>query len=101
MTRLLATGLLSLSLSACAARYTPVQPAPPPVADVPDAALVTPCDIFDGDPVTNIALVTELTHVRRQRNDCAAAVAALAQWRTDALRRADEARKKAATPPGE
>lgn len=57
-------------------------------ADVPDAALVAPCDTADGDPATNGALIAELAHVRRQRNDCAAQIDATRQWRTDALRRA-------------
>ncbi len=60
-------------------------------ADVPDAALVVLCDIANGDPATNGELTNEVTRARRQRNDCAAQVAALRQWRTDALRRAADA----------
>lgn len=71
----------------CGRHYAPVKTTRPP-ADVPDAALVAPCDKTDGDPTTNLALALELNHVRRQRDDCAAQVDGMRQWRADALKRA-------------
>ena len=87
MTRLFVIGLASLSLAACAPRYAPVKSTPPP-ADVPDAALVSPCDRANGDPETNAALALETAHTRKQRDDCADRMDGIRQWRDDALRRA-------------
>jgi len=87
MIRQLAIGLACLSLTACGKHYEPIKSAPAP-ADVPDAALVAPCDTTETDPAVNVALALELAHTRKQRNDCAAQVAGIAQWRKDALLRA-------------
>ena len=76
-----------LSLTACAKPYTAIDLLPPP-ADVPDAALVVACDTAEGDPLTNLAVANELINTRKQRDDCAARVAAIARWRADALTRA-------------
>lgn len=88
MIRLFAIGVLSLSLAACGKPYAPVKPIPRP-ADVPDAALVEPCDTFERDPVDNAALADELAATRKQRDDCAAKVDGTRQWRKDAIRRAE------------
>lgn len=48
---------------------------------LPDAALVQPCDTSEGDPATNAALAEELTRTREQRDECAAQVKALGDWR--------------------
>lgn len=88
MIRLFVIGLASLSLTACAQRYEPVRTVPR-APDVPDAALVAPCDVFERDPANNEALADELAATRQQRDDCASKVAGLAQWRRDALKRAE------------
>jgi hypothetical protein len=58
-------------------------------ADLPDAALVAPCDTSDRDVPTNGDLADELNRTRRQRNDCATNVDGLRQWRADALKRSE------------
>ncbi len=65
----------------------PVKSVPRP-ADVPDAALVEPCDTTESDPVDNGALADELIATRKQRDDCAAKVEGNRQWRADAIKRA-------------
>ena len=85
-------------LAACGTHYAPVKPVPAPL-DVPDGALVAPCDVRNGDPETNKALISEVLHTRRQRNDCAAQVDGLRSWRSDALKRADDALKTAGEAP--
>lgn len=87
MIRQLAIGLACLSLTACGKPYVPAKSTPAP-ADVPDAALVAPCDQTNADPATNVALALELAHARKQRDDCAAQVQGIGQWRKDALLRA-------------
>jgi len=57
---------------------------------LPDAALVQPCDTTERPAATNGDLVDELGRTRRQRNDCAAQVEGMAQWRVDAAKRAEE-----------
>jgi hypothetical protein len=59
----------------------------PPV-DVPDGALMAPCERSETDPATNAALATELSRTRRQRDDCADRMDGVARWRADALKRA-------------
>jgi hypothetical protein len=56
---------------------------------LPDAALVAPCDRSNGDVPTNGDLADELNRARRQRNDCAAQVDGVRQWRADALKRSE------------
>lgn len=80
-------GLVSLSLQACAGHYKPIDPTPAPI-DVPDAALVAPCDVSEADPATNGTLINELTHTRKQRDDCATRMDGVRKWRTDATARA-------------
>ena len=87
-------GVMNLFLAGCATRYTPIKPVPMP-PDLPDASLVQPCDVTNVDTPTNGALAIELVHARRQRDDCAAKVDAIRQWRTDASARADAAVKAA------
>lgn len=87
MTRLFVIGAACLSLTACGKPYVPVKSTPAP-ADVPDAALVAPCDQANADPATNVALAIELAHARKQRDDCATNMRGVAQWRKDALLRA-------------
>lgn len=87
MIRRFVIGAACLSLAACEKPYVPVKSTPAP-ADVPDAALVAPCDTTNTDPATNVALALELAHARKQRDDCAAQVQGLSQWRKDALLRA-------------
>lgn len=87
MTRKSALLLTLLCLTACAQHYAPVEPIPTP-PDLPDAALVQPCDTAETDPATVGALGAELTHTRRQRDDCSAKVDGLAKWRGDAIKRA-------------
>ena len=91
MIRKFALGLIPLSLSACAAHLAPPAEYKAPPADVPDAALVAPCDRAEADPATNGELASELNHTRRQRNDCADRMDGVRQWRSDALKRADKA----------
>lgn len=79
--------VLASSLTACAGHYaTPSLDAAP--ADVPDAALVQPCDRANADPATNEQLATEAAHNRRQRDDCADRMDGVAAWRAHALDRA-------------
>lgn len=73
-------------LTACATHYAPVKIVAPPL-DLPDAALTAPCSVANGDPDTNKALVQELLHTRRQRNDCAAKVDGVRAWRKGAVDR--------------
>ena len=87
MIRPLKIGLLCLFLSGCARGYQPVKPTPAP-ADVPDAALVAPCDQSEVDPMTNRELANELAHTRRQRDECAGRMDGVRQWRAKALERA-------------
>ena len=93
MTRKLALGLILPCLAACGTHYEPVKSIPRP-ADVPDAALVAPCDTSERDPATNGDLADELALTRHQRDDCAAKVDGTAQWRQDAIRRAEQAASK-------
>jgi hypothetical protein len=58
---------------------------------VPDAALVAPCDTSNNPTATNGDLADELARNRGQRDDCAARMSGVAQWRADAIRRAAEA----------
>jgi hypothetical protein len=92
MIRTFALGLLCLSLTACGGRYhpRPIEYRAPP-ADVPDAALVAPCDTSDNPTPTNGEMADELARNRGQRNDCATRMGGVAQWRADAIRRAAEA----------
>ena len=92
MIRRFAIGLILLSLTACGAslKRTAIAPAPPP-ADVPNADLVAACDTSNNDTPTNGAMADELARTRGQRNDCAARMDGVRQWRTDAIRRAAEA----------
>lgn len=92
MNRKFALGLLLLSLTACGGRFhpRPIEYRAPP-ADVPDAALVAPCDVSDNPTPTNGDLAEELNRNRGQRNDCATRMVGVGQWRTDAIRRAAEA----------
>ena len=85
-------------LASCGTHYAPIRSANDTPADVPDAALVAPCDTAETDPATNTALALELSVTRRQRGDCAARMDGVRQWRTDALRRAEELRKASAAP---
>lgn len=89
MTRKLAIGLMFLSLAGCGKDYAPVKSTPSPL-DVPDAALVAPCDTTNGDPATNVALALELARTRRQRDDCSSQVDGLGKWRQDAIQRHKE-----------
>lgn len=82
-------GLVALCLAGCAKPYAPIETSRPPL-DLPDAALVAPCDTSEGDPATNGQLVEELNTTRRQRDDCAAQVDGIRQWRSDAIRRHEE-----------
>lgn len=93
MTRKLAIGPLLLFLTACGKPYEPVKSTPAPL-DVPDAALVAPCDTSEEDPAVNVALALELARTRRQRDDCAAKVDGVAQWRKDAIQRHGELTEK-------
>jgi hypothetical protein len=90
-------GVAPLFLAACGAHYAPLKLGAPPPADVPDAALVAPCDRANADPATNLAMSIELNHNRKQRDDCASRMDGVAQWRADALKRADAAAKAAAS----
>lgn len=66
------------------------------LSDLPDAALVQPCDTSETDPATNQAMSDELTRTREQRDGCATQVDGVRQWREGAVRRAAEANQKAA-----
>lgn len=88
MIRLFAIGLASLSLAACATHYAPVKPGEPVPPDLPDAALVQPCDTAETDPANNGQLANELSRTRRQRDDCATRMGGVATWRADAAKRA-------------
>lgn len=77
----------------CAGRYKPIDPTPTP-ADVPDAALVVPCDTAETDPAKNIDLANELSHTRRQRDDCASRMLGVGTWRLDAIKRAAPIKSK-------
>lgn len=79
-------GALFLSLSACAGRYRPIDPTPAP-ADLPDASLIAPCDVTEGNPENNGELSDELIRTRGQRDRCAAQIEGVAQWRSDAIKR--------------
>ena len=89
MNRLLLTGLLSLSLTACA---TPPKPVVETVlsGDLPDAALVAPCDTSDAPWRLNIELLDGWLKRGEQRDACAAQVAKLANWRAEAVARLNE-----------
>lgn len=70
-----------------------------PPADVPDAALVVPCDRSEQPIATNGQMAEELNRTRRQRNDCADRMDGVRQHRTDELRRAaTEAHAEGAVP---
>ena len=49
--------------------------------NLPDAALVAPCDVANAQVTTTEEIVAALLHTRTQRDECAAQVAALAAWR--------------------
>jgi hypothetical protein len=91
MIRRFVIGLILLSLTACgpSLKRTAIAPATPP-ADVPNADLVAPCDTSNNPVATNGALADELARNRGQRDDCAARMDGVRQWRTDAIRRAAE-----------
>lgn len=93
MTRLFAIGLISLSLAGCAGLSTRPAIEYRYVEDLPDAALVQPCDTTERPATVNGDLVDELSRTRRQRNDCAAQVEGSAQWRRDAVKRAADRNK--------
>jgi hypothetical protein len=82
---------MSLSLAACKTPLPAVEFRTPP-ADVPDAALVAPCDTSDNATPTNGALAEELNRVRGQRNECAIRMDGVRQHRDDELRRASNPR---------
>lgn len=82
-------GLISLSLTACGGRSdAPIEIGYRP-ADVPDAAIVAPCDRTERDFATNGAMVDELAVTRKQRNDCASKIDGVRQWRSNAIKRAE------------
>jgi hypothetical protein len=66
------------------------------VADVPDESLVAPCDTRDPPWTLGGELIEALGVTKRQRNDCADQVAALARHRAEALERARIANEEAA-----
>lgn len=86
------------SLTACGAPYAPIKLGAPPPPDLPDAALVVPCDTAEGDPATVGQLADELTHTRKQRDDCAARMGGVASWRAGAIKRAATPAPAATTP---
>jgi mRNA-degrading endonuclease toxin of MazEF toxin-antitoxin module len=92
MIRTFAIGLISLSLTACGvfSKPRPAVEFKRPPADVPDAALVVPCDTSNNPTPTNGAMADELVRVRGQRDDCAVRMDGVRQHRTDELRRASE-----------
>ena len=94
MTRLFAIGLISLSLAGCAGLSTRPAIEYRYVEDLPDESLVTPCDTTEKAVEVNADLVDELNRTRRQRNDCAAQVDGVRQWRRDAAKRAADRNKQ-------
>ncbi len=88
MNRPFVLGVLCLCLAGCGKPYAPAQSTPRP-ADVPDAALVEPCDTAERDPETNAVLADELAVTRKQRDDCAVRMDGVRQWRKDAIKRAE------------
>jgi hypothetical protein len=63
-------------------------------ADVPDAALVGPCDTSEQSVKVNGDLTDELTRTRAQRDECAGRMDGVRQWRGDAIKRAEGALPK-------
>lgn len=57
------------------------------LTDLPDAALVIPCDTSERDVVTNGDMADELSRTREQRDTCAGQVRGLATWRAGAVER--------------
>ncbi len=82
-------GLIALSLTACATPLTKSNVA----SDLPDASLVVDCDTTEQGIATNLDMSDELSRTREQRDECAAHMKAVAQWRQDAVKRAAEANK--------
>lgn len=86
---------MSLSLAACAGRSTrPAVEYEPAPLDLPDAALVAPCDTSERPVAVNGDLAEELNHTRAQRDECAGRMDGVRQWRSDAIRRAEDLPKR-------
>ena len=59
-------------------------------SDLPDAALVQPCDTTNGPVTTNGVMAEELSRAREQRDTCARQVDGVREWRAGAVQRAKE-----------
>lgn len=80
---------MSLSLAACATPSTPAVEYRY-VLDLPDEALVAPCDTTEQPVEVNGDMLSELARTRTQRDNCAGQVAGTAQWRRDAIKRNEQ-----------
>lgn len=77
---------MPLSLAMCGTLQTAVETRF--IADLPDAALVAPCDTANASWATNGELLDALLGTRDQRDGCAAQVDKIAKWRSEAAERA-------------